>query len=235
MKLTDVLAIGAHPDDVEIGMGGAIATWAAHEIQVHIVDLTEGEMSSNGTVETRRIEASRAAEVLGATRENAQFPDRGLQNVRTEALAFLVELIRTQRPKAVFAPFPHDRHPDHAHASSLVKEAVFSAGIQKFAPDAGRSIKGVSLYYYMINGFHNPDFVVDIGSSYEKKKQSLLAYTTQFGESSDVQTPLTYGYLEALEGRDRLMGKEVGLTFAEGFLTEKPLLFSMDMVRGGQG
>ncbi|NGP43732.1 bacillithiol biosynthesis deacetylase BshB1 [Bacillaceae bacterium SIJ1] len=231
MPSIDVLAIGAHPDDVEIGMGGALARFHQEDLKTMICDLTEGEMSSNGTVETRREEALKAADILGAYRQNGQFPDRGLYEHRQDIIAYLVGLIRTVQPKVVFAPSANDRHPDHGQCATLVKEAVFSAGIFKSHPTLGKAHKASALYFYMINGFTPPQFLIDVASVYERKRASLLAYTTQFGQQSNVQTPLTDGYLETIEGRDRLMAKEQGLTLAEGFLSDKPLVFAPESIK----
>ncbi|HSU80334.1 MAG TPA: bacillithiol biosynthesis deacetylase BshB1 [Candidatus Angelobacter sp.] len=226
MTELDLLAFGAHPDDVEIGMGGTLALHVKQGFKVGIVDLTQAELSSNGTVTIRQEEAEQAAKVLGlSVRQNLGFPDRGLLDPAA-IVPVLVDMIRTYKPTLVFAPYEIDRHPDHGHCGRLVEEAVFSAGIHKYQGREERPAHRVSSFYsYFINGFHSPDFVVDITSVQDKKRESLMAYKSQFIKvEGGVETPLTSGYVESVESRDRLFGKEVGLAFAEGFKTKKPFV-----------
>ncbi|OZI11758.1 bacillithiol biosynthesis deacetylase BshB1 [Bacillaceae bacterium SAS-127] len=228
----DILAFGAHADDIEIGMAGTIAKYAAQGKKIVFCELTEADLSSNGTVETRHQEAKEAAEILGVnTRVNLGLPDRGLF-VTDEAIREIAEVIRRFRPKVIFAPYEKDRHPDHGQCSRLVQEAVFSAGIRKYTTANDLPAHKVNhVYFYMINGFHTPDFCVDMSNYIEAKKRSLLAYRSQFqlGEGA-VETPLTNGYIEAVEARERMMGKEVGVPYAEGFKVLKPLLLENDVI-----
>ncbi|WP_180955683.1 bacillithiol biosynthesis deacetylase BshB1 [Bacillus sp. V33-4] len=228
----DILAFGAHADDVEIGMGGIIAKYAAEGRRIAICDLTEAELSSNGTVETRKQEANMAAGILGvSTRETLAFPDRGLL-FSNEYIKKIVEVIRAHKPRIVFAPYFKDRHPDHGHCARLVDEAVFSAGIKKYktAGDLPPHKPG-EVYYYMINGFHQPDFTVDTSLYMEQKIQALKAYESQFFlQRGGVETPLVTGYIETVEARDRLFGKEVGVQYAEGFKVRRPLLINHDLL-----
>lgn len=222
----DILAIGAHADDVEIGMGGTIAKYASVGKQIGICDLTKAELSSNGTVELRMEEAGKAAGIIGAVvREVLDIPDRGLL-MKEEYIRKIVSVIRRFRPEILFAPYHEDRHPDHGNCSRLVEEAVFSAGIKKFDSGDGLPPHRVkALYFYMINGFHKPDFVVDISEFMETKKKALLAYESQFVKDRDsYDTPLVNGYIETVEARERLFGKESGLMYAEGFKTKTPLI-----------
>lgn len=176
MYNADVLAFGAHSDDVEIGMGGTIAKFVKQEKKVMICDLTEAELSSNGTVSLRKEEAAEAARILGADKRiQLTLPDRGLI-MSDQAIRSIVTVIRICRPKAVFMPYKKDRHPDHGNAAALVEEAIFSAGIHKYKDEKSLPAHKVSkVYYYMINGFHQPDFVIDISDTIEAKKQSLNA------------------------------------------------------------
>ncbi|MBS4173255.1 bacillithiol biosynthesis deacetylase BshB1 [Bacillus sp. FJAT-49736] len=231
MKNIDILAFGAHADDVEIGMGGSIAKWAKEGKKVVICDLTHAELSSNGTVESRIEEANAAAQILGVTeRITLNIPDRGLFK-NEENIRKIVEVIRQYKPTLVFAPYNEDRHPDHANCSYLVEEAFFSAGIRKFQTKLETMVhKPKSLYNYMINGFHHPDFMVDITDYMNKKLESLYAYKSQFTFSENgVKTPLTEGYIETLQARERLFGKEAEVTYAEGFKTKKPILLNLDV------
>ncbi|OAS86313.1 MULTISPECIES: bacillithiol biosynthesis deacetylase BshB1 [Metabacillus] len=231
-KLLDMLAIGAHPDDVEIGMGGSIAKYANKGFKIGICDLTKAELSSNGTVSVRQEEAKRAGEILGvAKRIQLTLPDRGLY-LTDSAIQSIVTIIRENQPKIIFVPYFEDRHPDHGHCARLVEEAVFSAGIRKYKDTLDLPSHRVqSIYYYMINGFHKPDFVIDISNSIDKKLTSLRAYESQFEKSlGSMETPLTNGYIESVESRERLYGKEVGVMYAEGFKTKNPILLSEDLL-----
>ncbi|MFE8695683.1 bacillithiol biosynthesis deacetylase BshB1 [Cytobacillus sp. FJAT-53684] len=227
----DILAFGAHADDVEIGMGGSIAKYAANGKRIGICDLTKAELSSNGTVEIREMEAREAAAIIGVeTREMLDLPDRGLF-LKQEYIRKIASQIRKYRPYLVFAPYFEDRHPDHGACARLVEEAVFSAGIKKYDTEDGReSHKVNSLYFYIINGFHEPDFVIDISSYMDKKIASLQAYKSQFTRSADsFDTPLVNGYVEMIQAREGLFGNQAGVTYAEGFKRKKPLIMNHDL------
>ncbi|WP_201713301.1 bacillithiol biosynthesis deacetylase BshB1 [Rossellomorea arthrocnemi] len=226
----DILAFGAHADDVEIGMGGTLAKFAAEGKKIVICDITEAELSSNGTVSIRKEEALRAADILGAMkRVTLDVPDRGIY-ITDEIIQKIVSVIRLYKPKAIFAPYDQDRHPDHGNASRLVKEAFFSAGIRKFHSSSPVH-KAAHLYFYMINGFHKPQFVVDIEPFMQVKVDSLQAYGSQFTRGTDgVSTPLTEGYIEAVEARERMMGKDAGLRYAEGFFSYNTLILHQDLL-----
>ena len=228
----DILAFGAHADDVEIGMGGTIAKYASEGKRIGICDLTKAEMSSNGTVETRMQEAEKAAGILGVkVRKALDLPDRGLF-LKDEYIKKIVEVIRFYRPAIVFAPYFDDRHPDHGSCARLVEEAVFSAAVRKYGEnDSLMPHRPDALFFYMINGFHKPDFVVDISKEMPKKVEALNAYESQFMKgSSTFDTPLVNGYIESVEAREKLFGKEVGVNYAEGFMSKKPLLIHKDLL-----
>jgi bacillithiol biosynthesis deacetylase BshB1 len=228
----DVLAFGAHADDVEIGMAGTIAKLTQDGKQIAICDLTEADLSSNGTVELRKEEARQAAEILGVgSRITLGFPDRGLL-LREDYINNIADVIRTYKPEIVFAPYFDDRHPDHGNCARLVEEAVFSAGIRKYQTSKTNLPHRVKrLYFYMINGFHKPDFTVDITLYMEKKLASLRAYRSQFEQTAEsVETPLVNGYIETVEARERMFGKQVGVEYAEGFKTKVPILLKRDLL-----
>jgi N-acetylglucosamine malate deacetylase 1 len=226
----NVLAFGAHADDVEIGMGGTIAKYTAEKRwKIGICDLTEAELSSNGTVELRKKEAIKASDILGVcVREILYFPDRGLY-LQESFIRSVADIIRRYKPETVFVPYYEDRHPDHGNCARIVEEAVFSAGIKKFVTEKCNEPHRVkNLYFYMINGFHKPDFVIDISNYMNQKKLSLEAYQSQFIRTdTTVDTPLVNGYIETVESRERLFGKEVGVTYAEGFKSKKPLVYDL--------
>lgn len=232
----DVLAFGAHADDVEIGMGGTIARFSEEGLKVGICDLTHAELSSNGTVQLRKQEAEKASRLLGVhERLHLSIPDRGLFLTEPH-IRQVVTVIRRYRPKLVFVPYPEDRHPDHGNCAKIVEEAFFSAGIRHYQDDEDLPAHRPSaLHYYMINGFHKPDFLVDVSRTFQKKLASLQAYESQFVKRDDsVNTPLVNGYIDTVESRERLFGKEAGVLYAEGFLTKKPLLLFHDLVGGAE-
>jgi len=233
-KQVDILAFGAHADDVEIGMGGTIAKYANSGKTIVICDLTQAEMSSNGTVALRMKEAEAAGRLLGIEeRLNAYLPDRGLF-MQEEYISRIVSIIRTYKPKLVFAPYIIDRHPDHGHCAQLVEEACFSAAIRKYSGESSQEPHRIeALYYYMINGFHKPDFVVDVSEYMNQKVDSLQVYSSQFESTNNsFKTPLMDDYIESIVAREKMMGKEVGVRYAEGFFSKKPLLLSKDLFGG---
>ncbi|MCA1030491.1 bacillithiol biosynthesis deacetylase BshB1 [Bacillus timonensis] len=229
----DILAIGAHADDVEIGMGGTIAKYVKLGYHVGICDLTRAELSSNGTIEIRKMEAEKAATILGVNspRINLHLPDRGLE-LNDTYIRKVATIIRSIKPKVIFVPYLKDRHPDHGNCAKLVEEAAFSAGIKNFKDEENLDAHKIdSLFYYMINGFHKPSFVIDISETIEQKISSLNAYESQFVKTDDsFNTPLVNGYIDTVKSRDRLFGKEVGVSYAEGFISNKPLLLSTDLI-----
>ncbi|MED1863685.1 bacillithiol biosynthesis deacetylase BshB1 [Fictibacillus nanhaiensis] len=223
MTVESWLAFGAHADDVEIGMGATIKAETERGRDVIICDLTEAELSSNGTVDIRKKEAERAAELLGVRkRSNLQLPDRGLY-MKEDHILKLVSVIREHKPEYVFAPYWVDRHPDHGNCARLVKEAVFSAGIKNIKDKSHQPAHKVkNIFYYLINSAERPQLFVDVTGSYETKIEALKAYPSQFVKTLEsVETPLTNGYIERVESRDKLFGLEAGVSYAEGFITEQ--------------
>lgn len=226
----DILCFGAHPDDIEIGMAGTIRKHVELGFKVGLCDLTMAELSSNGTVTKRIEEADQAATILGVQeRINLGFPDRGLE-LNRDVIATIVSTIREYRPKVVFVPYEDDRHPDHGITSKLVEEALFTATIRKYQWGGDQNEephKVTQVYYYFINGFAKPHIIVDITDHIETKRAALLAYKTQFKPASDgVKTRLNSGFIDVIEGRDRLFGKMLDIPFAEGFMVKEPILIS---------
>lgn len=231
-KPLHILAFGAHADDVEIGMGGSIAKLTASGKRIGICDLTDAQLSSNGTIELRKQEAKNAAEILGVSkRMSLALPDRGLL-LQEEFIRKIAAVIRRYQPQIVFAPYIEDRHPDHGNCARLVEEAVFSAGIRKYQTEDTQAPHKVSkVYFYMINGFHKPDFTIDITDTMVHKIASLRAYKSQFEQTENsAETPLVNGYIEAVEARERLFGQQVGVNFAEGFKSKVPILLNRDLI-----
>ncbi|WP_100372727.1 bacillithiol biosynthesis deacetylase BshB1 [Bacillus sp. FJAT-45037] len=227
MTKLDILAFGAHPDDVEIGMAGVLALYSQKGYKVGICNLTEAELSSNGTPSQRQKEASIACEVIGAAeRIQLKMGDRALRFFTESDLNKIVSLIRYHQPKIVFAPYHLDRHPDHGMTTEIIKEAIFNSGIRNYQCGYDYPAHRVHEFHlYMINGYVQPDFVIDITAVMDLKIEALSAYQSQFEKQSDsVDTPLTNGYIEKVIARERLFGSEVGVSYAEGFKTTKPML-----------
>jgi N-acetylglucosamine malate deacetylase 1 len=227
-----ILAFGAHADDVEIGMAGTIAKLTAAGKRIGICDLTDADLSSNGNVDLRKKEALQSAQILGVSyRTSLGIPDRGLY-LKEEYINRIVKVIRIYKPQIVFAPFFEDRHPDHGNCARLVEEAVFSAGIRKYETDNNDLPHRVDkVYFYMINGYHKPDFTIDISPYIDKKLESLRAYKSQFEQTEQsYNTPLVNGYIETVEAREKMFGKQVGVSFAEGFKTKVPILLNRDLL-----
>jgi bacillithiol biosynthesis deacetylase BshB1 len=222
----DLLAFGPHPDDIEIGIGGTIAKHAALGYRVGLCDLTAGEMGSNGTVEERLAEAEAARAVLGAGwRVSLRLPDRaiGRDSAHERAVAALV---RRARPRVVAIPYWSDRHPDHVSASRLLTEGVFSAGLRRFDAD-GEHWKPQSVCYYFINESAPPSFVVDVSDHYETKRRALACHASQFRPAAPdaVATRLTSArFAQLVESRDAQFGAQIGVAFAEGFVTREPVV-----------
>lgn len=219
----DLLAFGPHPDDIEIGMGGTIAKHCRLGQAVGLCDLTAGEMGSNGTPPQRIAEGETARDVLGARwRVNLGLPDRRLAQA-PEQIAAIVALVRAARPRAIAIPYWEDRHPDHVAASALLTEAIFSAGLRKFdAP--GDAWRPEHVWHYFINDHATPSFVVDVSDVYETKRRALACHTSQFAPSGTgaVRTRLTLDTFQRLiESRDTQFGAEVGVAFAEGFVSKR--------------
>lgn len=231
----DILCFGAHPDDVEIGMAGTIAKHVQQGHSVVICDLTKAELSSNGSVEEREQEAIQAAQILGVERINLGFPDRGL-HVTEERVRTIVQVLRTYQPSVVFLPYEDDRHPDHGQATRLVEEALFNAGIVKYASNEQAAHRVWQVYYYFINGFTKPDLLVDISEHIHTKRAALLAYKSQFTkQEGTVETRLNTGFINVIEGREQLFGKMKQVAYAEGFILKDPILLANCLPHSGKG
>ncbi|MCS6832801.1 MAG: bacillithiol biosynthesis deacetylase BshB1 [Flammeovirgaceae bacterium] len=234
MKL-DILAIVAHPDDAELCCGGTLLRQKAQGYKVGIVDLTEGELGSRGNVHTRREEAKNASDILGIdARENLQLPDGFFAN-DIESQLKVIRVIRQYRPFIIITNAYKDRHPDHARAGELVKTAAFLSGLPKIHTydlqgNAQHAWRPAQVFQMIQSEYVEPDFVVDISPYWEKKKQAMFAYKTQFYnpdalETETVQTFISSpSFLAFVEARARQFGQIVGVEFAEGFTKTKQLL-----------
>ena len=222
----DVLVFGPHPDDIEIGLGGVVAKHAALGHLVGLCDLTAGEMGSNGTVEERLAEAEAARAVLGAAwRVNLRLPDRALSLEPSQVRA-VAAVVRQARPRVVAAPFWQDRHPDHVAASQLVTEAVFSAGLRRYAAE-GEPWKTERICYYFINDWAAASFVVDVSDHYATKQRALACHVTQFAPAATgaVSTRLTSPrFRQLVESRDAQFGAQIGVAYAEGLVVRQTIV-----------
>lgn len=229
MNKIDILAFGAHPDDVELGAGGILAKHARAGFKTAICDLTYADLSSNGTVENRQLEAEKAADALGlTTRYCLGFPDRGLTGSKEQILK-INQIIRQLRPKVILTPYFKDRHPDHVACNQLVKEAIFDAAIQKIITPGNEKIHRVAkVYHYFINDLAEADIIVDIGSVYQQKIAAFKAYQSQFGQQEqNAKTPLnTPNFFGMIEGRDRLWGQQIGVTYGEALVSARAISLS---------
>lgn len=230
----DVLAIGAHPDDVELACGGTVALLAGDGRRVGILHLTRGEAGTRGTPEEREEEARAAGDVLGA--ERVDFLDCGdgaLRHGRVEEDR-LVALLRELRPEIVLGPPETDRHPDHGRAHRLVADACFYAGLAARAPQRGEPHRPGAVFSYMQHHLFEPDFLVDVSDVWQKKVDALACYRTQLhrvdGEKVDgekdtepetkVSSP---EFARSVEGRARHFGILIGVETAEPFASPVPL------------
>ena len=231
MKL-DILAIGAHPDDIELGCSGTIITEIRNGKKVGIADLTQGELGTRGSAEIRAQEAAAAAKILGVSvRENLKLPDGFFENNPENQLK-LIRIIRKYQPEIVLANAPEDRHPDHGRAAKLISDAAFFAGLRKIETktDDGNvqeAWRPKYVFHYIQDRYLEPNFVVDISDVFDERMKAIAAYTTQFfnNKTENDDTPQSYistpEFLEGVIARARMMGKRIGVKFGEGFVTEK--------------
>jgi N-acetylglucosamine malate deacetylase 1 len=221
----DLLVFGPHSDDIEIGLGGTVARHAAEGDRVGLCDLTEAELSSNGTVEQRRAEADEAARVLGALwRENLKWPDGGIA-ATPEMIRSAVDVIRRHRPRTVAIPYWDDRHPDHVAASHVLRVATFKSALRRYVTEA-EAWRPEWVCYYFINDSAPPSFVVDVSAHYQRKRDALACYRSQFAPAEDgaVATRLTDAtFKQLIESRDAQFGALAGVAFAEGVVVREPV------------
>lgn len=229
MKL-DILAFGAHPDDVELGCAATIAKEVSKGKKVGIVDLTQGELGTRGSAELRMKEAKTAAEILGVSvRENLKFADGFFINDKVHQLE-IIKILRKYRPEVVLCNAIDDRHIDHGKGSKLVSDACFLSGLQKIETKENGKCqekwRPKWVYHYIQWKNIEPDFVVDVSGFIDKKIQSVMAYSSQFYDpnSEEPQTPISSkNFTDSIEYRARDLGRLIGKEFAEGFTVERPL------------
>ena len=228
--ILDVIAFGAHPDDIELTMGGTVAKLSASGYKVGIIDLTRGEMGTRGSVELRKSEAAEAGKILNiAFRDNLGFPDSNIEQSEKNRLA-IISVIRKYRPKIIFAPYQNDRHPDHIQVHSLIKSSNFYSGLPKIQTldnnqpqEAHRAKK---LFYYMQTFTFEPSFIVDISEFYEQKMASMFAYSSQFYDpkSNEPNTFISSPEFKVyIESRANFYGFQIGKKYGEPFFSEEKI------------
>lgn len=232
MKL-DILAIGVHPDDVELGCSGTIINEIKRGKKVGVVDLTQGELGTRGTVESRYQESANAAMIMGVqVRENLKMRDGFFENDEEHKMK-LIAVIRKYRPDIVIGNVLHDRHPDHGRAGQLIAESSYLAGLSKInsLDETGKSQerwRPSYVLHYIQDWYHEPDLLIDISDVFEQRMKAIEAYSTQFhtGEKSE-EGPQTYistpDFLDSVIARARMFGKRIGVKYAEGFICEKKI------------
>ena len=227
MKL-DVLAIGVHPDDVELGCGGTVLKQVSLGYKVGILDLTQGELGTRGSAELRMIESENAKNILGVSvRENLKFRDGFFKNDEQHQLE-IIKIIRKYKPDVILANAPDDRHPDHGRAAALTYDAWFLSGLRKIETSIDGEIQEAwrpkTFYHYIQAKFLKPDFVVDVSDFIDKKMESIFAYKSQFHDlsSNEPQTFISSPeFIEFTKARSREFGSPIGAKFAEGFIAKK--------------
>ena len=223
MKL-DLLAIAAHPDDVELTCGGTLIKMAERGYKLGILDLTAGEMGTRGTSEIRAREAAKAAKILGAKwRGNLGVPDSDVQATRQNKLR-LAQMIRELRPHTVILPYWEARHPDHYHASELGYEACFLAGLKQLPID-GEPFRPFKILYATAYANVRPAFVVDITAQYELRRRAILAFASQFRPAKRAPRGRIHLAVDRLEEEmgqlARHYGQMIGVRYGEPFLTRE--------------
>jgi N-acetylglucosamine malate deacetylase 1 len=227
MKL-DILAFAAHPDDIELSASGTLMKHIHEGRKVGIVDLTEGQLGSRGSVELRYQEAAKASKIMGlSARHNLRMEDGFFEHNQTNLIR-IIEQIRRFSPEIVLANAPHDRHPDHGRASKLVADACFYAGLRKIETSwegkKQEAIRPKALYFYIQDEYMEPDFVVDISDFVERKFESIMAYSSQFfnPNSTEPITPISgEDFIDFMRGRMRQFARPIGVEYAEGFVKHR--------------
>ena len=226
----DILAFGAHPDDVELGCGGTVAKEISKGKKVGIIDLTRGELGTRGSVDLRNQESKLASNILGLVlRENLNFKDGFFQNNESNQIE-IIKVIRKYRPEIVLCNAEDDRHIDHPKAAELVSSACFLSGLRKIETiDNGKNQlewRPKNVYHYIQWKNSSPDFLVDISGFISVKLEAIRAYSSQFYDpnSNEPETPIsTKNFIDNVINRSADLGRLIGVEHAEGFTSKKSL------------
>jgi bacillithiol biosynthesis deacetylase BshB1 len=229
-KKLDILVFAAHPDDAELSCGGTISRFVSLGKKTGIADLTLGELGTRGSAAIRQAETRKASEVLGiSARLNLKMEDGNIQNTTQNRLK-VIKVIRSFRPEIIFLPYPNDRHPDHIHASILIKESAFYSGLSKLKTvlngKAQQSHRPLRLVYYMQTYTFEPSFIIDITNDFDTKMKAVKCYSSQFYNKYS-REPETFisdkKFMEFLEARAKVYGFMAGVKYGEPFYTEEKL------------
>ena len=238
MKI-DILAIGAHPDDVELGCSGTIAKEIANNKKVGILDLTKGELGTRGSAEIREKEANDAAKILNvAFRENLNFKDGFFKNDEEHQLK-LIQVIRKYKPEIILCNAIDDRHIDHPRGAKLVIDSCFLSGLKKIVTEYNNKEqepwRPLNVYHYIQWKNLKPDFVVDISNFFEIKIKAVKSFKSQFYNEKEPihNTPIsTKNFLDSIEYRARDLGRLTNVDYAEGFISARlPLIDSISVLK----
>jgi bacillithiol biosynthesis deacetylase BshB1 len=220
----DVVAFAPHPDDVELFCGGTMLVAAAGGLSTAVVDLSDGELSTNGNPATRARERDQASDLMGLTARLALSLPDGALGVDESHRSAVVDALRELRPRVVLAPFGDDRHPDHAAAARLVRDACFMAGVRRYG--SGAPHRPARVYRYMLHQPFEPKVVVDVGGVWQSRCELLRAYASQVSRGADDEpTALNDGrFVAMLEARAVHYGALAGIAYGEPFDTDGPVL-----------
>jgi bacillithiol biosynthesis deacetylase BshB1 len=220
----DILAIGVHPDDVELSCSGTLIKHIAQGKTVGILDLTLGEMGTRGSAEIRTKEAMNAAKIIGAKfRTQLNSGDCFFENNKQTQLE-IIKVLRKHQPEIVLCNAVSDRHPDHGRAAKLAADACYYSGLSKLDSGGQEAWRPKAVYHYIQDNFIHPDFVVDVTAEAEKKREAIMAYASQFYDpnSKEPTTPIsTPEFLENLFSKMSIWGRSAGVRYAEGFTTSR--------------
>ncbi len=227
LDAVDILAIGVHPDDIELSACGTVLSHLEKGYRIGICDLTRGELGSRGDPNTRRQEARDASEILGVDwRINLEMAD-GFSSIDKRHILQIVDIIRKVRPKIILANALDDRHPDHPRGAKLVREAFFFSGLSKISSNDSQMHRADALYHYIQDWQLTPDFCVDISPFIDKKMEAIAAFKTQFYQGSEddmQQTPISSkDFLDFLKAKMQVFGRTIGVKYAEGFNAHRPV------------
>ena len=229
MKL-DILAISAHPDDIELSCSGTLIAHKSQGYTTGILDLTEGEMSTRGTPATRQKESAEASQIMGLSlRENLGLSDAKF-DLSFENQLRVIKVLRKFRPEIILANALYDRHPDHVRAAELIEEAVFKSGLVKIETEDEKGIQSPwrpkKVFHYIQSVSLEPDFICDISAHMEEKMAAIRVFKSQFFDPKSKE-PNTYisnpDFLKLIEARSREWGHRIGVSFGEGFVQRQSL------------
>ena len=227
-QMIDILAIGVHPDDVELSCGGTVLKHISLGKKVGILDLTKGELGTRGTVEIRKKEASKAAKILGVEfRDTLDMKDGAFEN-NSEHQIEIIKKIRQYKPTIILCNAITDRHPDHGRAAQLISEACYYSGLAKIETKVDGKIQQAfrpkAVYHYIQDRHIQPDFVVDVSEFVNKKMEAIQAFSSQFynPKSKEAETPISSrDFLQSIRSRMNDLGRNIGVQYAEGFTAER--------------